>query len=294
MSGKRAWGYRAGDLAEGVGVELLRVFSLVALVPRTEDVGLDVLATLLRPTSDSVLIAEAPFYVQIRSVDGWDGTRCLEFLGDDFTWFKSLQQPYFFLGVWPKESRLALYSPHRAYHGLCMDEAMAGMRLFIADGAREDRDAKGIRNVWLGDPILTFGFSGLGKFAVAKSTYPLLAAHVKNEARNIRLRSLRTVSLAQWKTGQVPRLEHTVCFGSPAGDGEAWTRAKLEHLKDAFNALSPEILARRGSEDDRLAILGLEGLLVRSGLVESAYVNMMYAARAKAAEGDSDSRACPG
>lgn len=53
---------RSGDLAEGMGIEMLRSIALVAPVPQPEDVGVDAFATLLKPRERHTLPA-APEYV---------------------------------------------------------------------------------------------------------------------------------------------------------------------------------------------------------------------------------------
>lgn len=59
---------RSGDLAEGMGIEMLRSIALIAPVPRPEDVGVDAFATLLKPRERHALpAAPETFAVQIKS-----------------------------------------------------------------------------------------------------------------------------------------------------------------------------------------------------------------------------------
>lgn len=48
MPVRRGKNLRSGDLAEQLGLYLIQSLSLVAPVPRTEDVGIDIVCTLLR------------------------------------------------------------------------------------------------------------------------------------------------------------------------------------------------------------------------------------------------------
>jgi hypothetical protein len=48
MPATRGINLRSGDLAEQLGLFLLQCVSLTAPVPRTEDVGIDVICTLIR------------------------------------------------------------------------------------------------------------------------------------------------------------------------------------------------------------------------------------------------------
>jgi len=81
MSGRRSRNLREGDLEEGIGLDLLRGFSAVAPVPRTEDTGVDAVCTLLKPAGQ-FLIAEDSFLVQIKAAS----VRVVEFRGDTYGW----------------------------------------------------------------------------------------------------------------------------------------------------------------------------------------------------------------
>ena len=52
MPGIRLTSFRSGDLAEDLGIFLLKGVAVVAEVECQEDVGLDAVATLLRPDDD--------------------------------------------------------------------------------------------------------------------------------------------------------------------------------------------------------------------------------------------------
>jgi len=67
MPGRLRTSFRSGNLAEDLGLLLLKGIAAVADVPRTEDVGLDAIATLLRRASDGNCYAEDGFVVQLKS-----------------------------------------------------------------------------------------------------------------------------------------------------------------------------------------------------------------------------------
>jgi hypothetical protein len=67
MPGRLQRDFRSGNLAEHQGVLLLKGIAAVADVPRPEDVGLDAIATLLRPDDDDNYYAEDTFVVQLKS-----------------------------------------------------------------------------------------------------------------------------------------------------------------------------------------------------------------------------------
>ena len=67
MPGRLRTSFRSGNLTEHLGLLLLKGIAAVADVPRTEDVGLDAFATLLRRASDGHCYAEDGFVVQLKS-----------------------------------------------------------------------------------------------------------------------------------------------------------------------------------------------------------------------------------
>lgn len=62
MPGKRSTNLRKGDRTEEFGIEVLRSFAAIGPVLREEDVGIDVICTLLRPER-ALQYAEDSFFV---------------------------------------------------------------------------------------------------------------------------------------------------------------------------------------------------------------------------------------
>ena len=67
MPGKLDSNLRQGNFQEELGVLLLRSFCAIAPVPRTEDVGVDVIATLLERKDSRILIAKENFLMQLKA-----------------------------------------------------------------------------------------------------------------------------------------------------------------------------------------------------------------------------------
>jgi hypothetical protein len=67
MPAKRHKNYRSGDLAEQLGLLIMQNLALVAPVPRTEDVGIDSVVTLLEDHDQYSYIATDSFFLQIKS-----------------------------------------------------------------------------------------------------------------------------------------------------------------------------------------------------------------------------------
>jgi hypothetical protein len=59
MAGRLRSSFRSGNLAEHLGLLLLKGIAAVADVPRTEDVGLDAIASLLRRDEDGNCYADS-------------------------------------------------------------------------------------------------------------------------------------------------------------------------------------------------------------------------------------------
>lgn len=92
MPGSRGKDFRGGDLAEGLGLELLRPFAFIAPVPRPEDVGIDAVATVFRPDNHR-LIAEDSFLVQVKAAS----IRKIQYGGEQLDWLRTLKLPFFWL-----------------------------------------------------------------------------------------------------------------------------------------------------------------------------------------------------
>ena len=70
MPGRIKSSFRYGNLAEHLGLLLLKGIAAVADVTRPEDVGLDAIATLLRRDTDGNCYAEDPFLISSTAKSG--------------------------------------------------------------------------------------------------------------------------------------------------------------------------------------------------------------------------------
>jgi len=102
MPGRLARNLREGHRAETLGVELLRGFCAIALVPQAEDVGFDAVATVLR-ADGRFLQAEHSFCVQFKA------RSVTEIAYDDaaYKWLRSLVLPLFLGSVDLKKRDIA-------------------------------------------------------------------------------------------------------------------------------------------------------------------------------------------
>jgi hypothetical protein len=109
MPGRLRTSYRFGNLAEHLGILLLKGIAAVAEVPRTEDVGLDAVANLLRRDQDGNCYAEDGFVVQLKS----HSTTLIEYREHALSWLIGQSQPVFLGRVSLSDASISLYSTLR-------------------------------------------------------------------------------------------------------------------------------------------------------------------------------------
>src|SRR5713101_3666742 len=112
MPGRLHTNFRSGNLAEDLGLLLLKGIAAVADVPRTEDIGLDAVATLLRRDADGDCYAEDSFCVQLKAVS----ETSLEYKDPGLTWFLGQSQPFFIGRVSLADARISLYPTFSIHH----------------------------------------------------------------------------------------------------------------------------------------------------------------------------------
>src|SRR5215510_13097759 len=104
MPGRLRTSFRSGNLAEHLGLLLLRGIAAVADVPRTEDIGLDAVATLLRRDTDGNCYAEDSFGVQLKAIS----EESLEYRDHGLNWFRAQSQPIFIGRVSLADAKISL------------------------------------------------------------------------------------------------------------------------------------------------------------------------------------------
>lgn len=105
MSGRLRSSFRSGNLAEELGILLLKGVAAVADVSRPEDVGIDAVATLLRPDDDGNRYAEDSFIVQIKA----ESVGSIEYSGPELEWVTRQSLPMFVGRVSLKMRRISLF-----------------------------------------------------------------------------------------------------------------------------------------------------------------------------------------
>jgi hypothetical protein len=208
--GVRNRNYRKGDLAEGMGLELLRRFAVVAPVPRPEDIGLDGVCTLLRRDGRR-LVGENTFGVQVKAAS----VRAITLARENAQWLEGLEMPVFWISVNLKKARVEVYSFEWAFS----EELTPSGITLLLDRPSEARTteaqpwlvdsdtsgASGPRRFWLGPPVWTFRFGAVARDAYVESTFPLLKAWTEMALTCARSRSTGVRQWIRWETNKPPR-----------------------------------------------------------------------------------------
>lgn len=101
----------------------------VAQIPRTEDVGIDVVATLIKDFDGHRYVAEDSFFVQIES----SSFREIVYKEDEIRWLSELQLPYFIASVNRKKASIELYSTHFLWDKIATNPVQEEIDLEIKD-----------------------------------------------------------------------------------------------------------------------------------------------------------------
>src|SRR5437868_2436595 len=200
MPGRLRTSFRSGNLAEHVGLLLLKGIAAVADVPRTEDVGLDAVATLLRRASDGNCYAEDGFVVQFKSYS----ETSIDYHDHELSWLIGQLQPMFIGRVSLQDSRISLYPTLHinqavlALHTEHITIEFGRARHSMAElypWTATDHSAK----VWLGEPLLEWTLTDLTDATWASSAYETMKRFLEIARREYDLLTLGQCSQLVWE-----------------------------------------------------------------------------------------------
>ena len=198
MPGRLRTNFRSGNLAEHLGLLLLKSIAAVADVPRSEDIGLDAIATLLRPDADGNCYAEDSFVVQLKS----DSQKSIDYRGHQLEWFLNQSHPMFIGFVSRKESCISLYSTlhvNQAVLALHSDEITMVCR--NAEGPYPWEGGPGSSaTVSLGQPLLRWSLADMENDSWSISAYEILKRFLGIARREHQLLSFGQCSTLSWST----------------------------------------------------------------------------------------------
>ncbi|ELE9703517.1 hypothetical protein RM392_000652 [Enterobacter cloacae] len=218
---------RSGDLAEQLGVLLLQNLALVSPVPRTEDVGIDVVATLLADFDKTRVLAEDSFFVQIKSstVDK------IEYNNHQIDWLYKLELPYFIATIDRKSSTIKLFCCHRLLNALITNHLRKKIVIHFDDLETTDEFvAKDNENVHIGPPVAEWSISVLEeneKFS--KTFYQLMKEHISIYKKNLLWSKVGWVELCRWDINEKPNV-----FGRAGAESRTFKESQ-QVVEDALD-----------------------------------------------------------
>ncbi|MEX2093829.1 MAG: hypothetical protein WD971_14180 [Pirellulales bacterium] len=223
MPGRRRTSFRSGDLAEDLGIFLLKGIAAVAEVTRQEDVGLDAIATLLRRDDDGNSYAEDTFVVQLKS----ESEDEIEYCDHGFQWFTQQALPMFIGRVSLIRSEIALYPTIFANQAIWSLHA-ADIRIrfgnsdlppMLREQLRSPWTISGERpTVWLGEPLMRWTAAELVDRNWCNGAYRMLKRFIPKVQRELALLSLGQSSVIEWSTNDADsiRVKRGMMKGHPS------------------------------------------------------------------------------
>jgi len=209
MPGRLRSSFRSGNLAELLGLLLLKGIAAVAEVARPEDVGLDAIATLLRRDDDGNCYAEDSFVVQLKSASA----KSIKYQDHELDWFVGQSQPMFIGLVSLDRAQISLYPTLFVNHAvLSLHARKVTVRFGASDlppffAGQEWSAWKGEPDdgatVWLGAPLLQWTLDDVVDDDWAKRTYDILKSFIAVAQREIELLSFGQCSVLSWSTNDL-------------------------------------------------------------------------------------------
>ncbi len=198
---------RSGDLAEQLGLLLLQNVSLISQVPRTEDVGIDAVATLIRNFDKYKFIAEDSFFVQIKSSSVTE----INFKDEQVKWLSELQLPFFIALVERKTSTIHLHCAHYLSDIIATNPNRKEITFNLTDHSEyECNDYDASIKAPIGPSVINWSL----KTVVSNKNFinefhQLLKPHVAIAKKSIETRRVGVTELVSWETGNEPRVNGT-------------------------------------------------------------------------------------
>jgi hypothetical protein len=197
MPATRGKNLRSGDLAEQLGVLMLQRFALVAPVPRTEDVGVDVVLTLLRDFDSVRVIAEDSAFVQLKA----SSVTSLVYSAHEVQWLFSLELPLLVGSIDQREGSLKLYCAHALAFARGDHERLDKVELRF-DAPRDPMEPHRGGEFCLGPPILQFNLGDTLEFS--ETFHSVAKAHIVAARRNLEHSRVGWVDVLGWDTNKLP------------------------------------------------------------------------------------------
>lgn len=205
MPARRGKNFRSGDLAEQLGLYLLQSVALVAPVPRTEDIGIDVVCTLISEYDQYSYLAEDSFYVQIKS----GSVREIEYSDVGVQWLTNLKLPLFVAVVDKAETKVSIYTCKRLYDAIALKKDRKEIKLILAENKNEnifDLVDEEQTDIFLGPPIVEWKLSNLMNEETKIKTlfFNVMKEHIRIIHEAMELYTIGCGTSYVWKTNETP------------------------------------------------------------------------------------------
>lgn len=218
MPGRLRTSFRSGNLAEELGLLLLKGVAAVAEVPRTEDVGLDAIATLLRHDPDGNCYAEDSFVIQLKSYS----ERTVEYKDHELTWFLGQTQPMFVGRVSLADAEISIYPTLHvnqavlALHAKKVEIKFGSSDIPAPFSGQKCGHWRGLDDwgaeIWLGEPLLRWTLADLTDRDWLRRTYEILKRFLGLARRELELISFGQSSVLEWSTNDLPSITSKVAM----------------------------------------------------------------------------------
>ena len=202
MPGKITKNLRKGHLSEDIGVSFLRNFSAVAQVRQEDDIGIDAVATLLKPNG-KFLYAEESFTVQIKSAS----IKKINYDEQQLDWLMEQDLPFFVMIVDKEEGEIKMYTTNPIFGLFTHDTNTATLILDEEPNHPHQRITTNDRHsdIILGPPILIASERDARTDELIEKIYSLLKNWISSEISQIGFRKLKHSRLAEWETWGNPK-----------------------------------------------------------------------------------------
>lgn len=203
MPGATATNLRKADIAEDLGNLLLRSFCAIAPISKTDDFGIDTIATLLEIDSSNPLreLANKTFGIQFKA----KSVRKIEFLKEyEYKWLLNLDYPYFIGSVDITNSQMEIYSLHYVSSMPSINEMCKGLIISL-DGIDNSKQST-VLELGLGDAILTLSITDIQDSTALNKKRGILKRWILGEYENIKVRNIGFTKSFKWETNQKPEL----------------------------------------------------------------------------------------
>ena len=205
MPAKRGKNFRSGDIAEQLGLYLIQSVALGAPVPRTEDVGIDVVCTLISNYNQYSYLAEDSFYVQIKSTS----VKEIEYKGVEVEWLRKLKLPFFVAVVDKMEAKISIYTCKRLYDAFALNKDREVVKLVLDSEEKckqfdfVDKDEE---KIYLGIPIIEWSINDLmnNEEEIKEKVFVIIKEHIRIVHKAMELYDIGWGMTYGWKTNEMP------------------------------------------------------------------------------------------